>query len=235
MSERGDQPRDDGQPVSQAQGAPTQGGAPQGEYAGQAAVAQESPIDIIQRPGPQQYLKGTVGLMAAFGVLLGVGAYLLGAVGGFSILPSAIQDVQSLVSGQQAQALNEAITKTHEGFLAYFTNELAPFLGFLLAPLIGVVVGTNMEDSKRAKLTTAGASVFTGTVVFVVILGFFASLLVPEVPQSAADSVAGGVSSMVSTDAGSLNYGTLITNAIVVAIPAGLAAASTTYFYDEYF
>ncbi|MHB9285839.1 hypothetical protein ACKVMT_02220 [Halobacteriales archaeon Cl-PHB] len=220
MSERGEQPRADGQPTNQAQG-----GAQQGGYAGQAqAGAQESVGDILGRPKPKNYLQSIVGSMGVVGLLLGVGVFLVAEMGGWSLIPGAATAVST-------QEVTTALSFSHKLTLAYVTNQLTIFLPFLMAPLFGGLVALRMDDSERAKFATSGVGVGAGALLFVIVVGFAASMVVPSVPQSLSQTGGFGTGAMAgSLNLGQVQFGKLIINGIMVAIPAGLAASATAYF-----
>lgn len=228
MSERGEQPSNEGQAGNQHQQV---GGAaqPQGQAARQpaAGAGQEGIGDILQRPGPKSYMQGIIGSMSIVGALLGVGVFLVAEMGGRSLMPGAA----SAVSGEQ---VNTALTFTHKLTLAYVTNELAIFLAFLMAPLFGALVALRMDDTFRAKLATSGVGVGVGALAFTVIVAFIASMVVPSVPQSLAAASAGSFGAAgTSVDLGSVEFGNLIINGIMIGITAGVAASATAYMVEE--
>ena len=228
MSERGEQPRADGQPTNQAQG-----GAQQGGYAGQAqAGGQESIGTILGRPKPKSYMQSIVGSMGVVGILLGVGTFLVAQAGGRSLLPGIVQSVS-------VQGVDQAISATHQLTLAYVTNELAIFLAFMMAPLFGALVALRMDDTERAKLATSGVGVAIGTFVFVVIVAFVASMFVPSASQFTSGlptgtSAVGGFQG-ASFGLGSVNFGNLVINGVLMGIAGGLAASATGYFLSGTF
>ncbi len=231
MSERGEQPREDGQPVNQAQGGHQGGGgAQQGGYAGQAhAGGQESIGNVLQRPKPKSYMQSIIGSMGVAGLLLGVGVFLVAEMGGWSLIPGAATAISS-------PEVTTALAFSHKLTLAYVTNELAIFLAFIMAPLFGALVGLRMDDSERAKYATSGVGVGIGALLFVMIVGFIASMVVPSVPQSLSQTGQFGGTGMASqVNLGQVQFGKLLINGILVAIPAGLAASATAYFTADSF
>lgn len=202
-----------------------------------ASAAQESITDAVQRPGPQSYIKGITGLMAAMGALLGLGIYLVAQIGGRSLLPGIVDEFSG------TSGVEETLAATHQLTIAYIANELAIFLAFLMAPLFGFLVAFKMDDTEQAKMGAAGVGVALGTVAFTFILVIMASMVTPSAGDvmAAASGLEGasGASTQAEMiqgmDLGSINIGNTLTNAILIGIPAGGAAAAVVYFDDRFF
>ncbi|MFA9416168.1 hypothetical protein [Natrinema sp. HArc-T2] len=202
-----------------------------------APGAEESITDAVQRPGPQQFIRGIAGLMGAMGALLGLGVYLVAQIGGRSLLPGIVSEFSG------TSGVEETLAATHQLTIAYMANELAIFLAFLMAPLFGFLVAFKMDDTKQAKMGAAGVGVAVGTVAFTFIVVIIASMVTPSAGDvmSAANSLDGASGASTEAemvqgmDLGSINIGNTVVNSALVGIPAGIAAAAVIYFDEEFF
>ena len=208
---------------------------------GQPAGTQESITDAIQRPGPQSYIQGIAGIMAAMGVLLGFGVFLVAQFGGRSLLPGIVDEFSGM------QGLDETIAASHELTMAYMANEMAIFLAFLMAPLFGALVAFKLDDTRQAKMGAAGVGVAVGSIIFVSIVVVASSIVAPSASAfvEAGAQLEGQEAAAVADDPemqmlqgmelGSINVGNMLINSVLVGIPAGIAAASIIYFDEEFF
>lgn len=220
---------------SQGTGGAVRPGAQQGQA---APGAQESITDAIQRPGPQSYIQGIAGTMAVMGVLLGVGIFLIANLGGRSLLPGMVSEFSGM------GGVEETVTASHKLMIAYMANELAIFLAFLMAPLFGALVSFKLDDTRQAKMGTAGVGVALGTIAFTFIVVIVASMVTPSAGEflSAANQLEGAsgasdpqMQAVQGMDLGSINIGNTLLNSILIGIPAGIAAASIIYFDENFF
>lgn len=222
------------------QGSQSQGNYQQGsQYGGQQQYGGgSSALDDLQRPEPMRFIKGIVGTMVAASVLLGVLIFLLGALGGFPVLPEAA----GMVSGMAG--VGSIFGSSHKLLLGYLTAEVAPFVAFIMAPIFGALVGFRMQSSARTKQLAAGAGTFSGALAFVVIVTVIASMVIPSASAfTEAASSAAGTSSIApgpSTSAaalgslGSVQFGNLIINALLIAVLSGATAAATVFSIDTF-
>jgi hypothetical protein len=204
-----------------------------GEVYEKKETGSESFLDAVQRPTPTRWVKGIAGTMASVGAFISIGVFLIAELGGRSLMPGAVQTFEGGQVGQM-------ITTGHQLTLAYVTNEIAIFLSFLMAPTFGALVAFRMEETNEAKIATAGTGVAVGAFAFVLIVGFVSSVIVPPPPPTMTSgmnlgSIASGTGAVSNLNLGSLDFGNLIINSILVAIPAGIGAATTVYFDDKYF
>ena len=251
----GDQPQQGGQAQggqpqgNQAQGGqPHQGGQPQqGDYGQPPQGGGESPVDALQRPGPQRYLKGIGILSGIAGVAFSVMMILVMKIGGFPVLPAAVQQARNLAAAaggattggataaSPTQQLDAGISTSHQVIISYMSTELAPFIAFGLALVVGVIVATQMSDDGQAKLATAGAGMFVGGLLIVVISSALIGFLGPSVPQSLLSSAgAGGVAGAVNPSLATPQWGNIIINGILAGVGAGAGAAATVFSLDNY-
>lgn len=237
-----------GQPQGQPQSGHQQNAQSDGGYGQpQQGGGSESAVDALQRPGPKKFIKGIGILSAAAGVAFSVMMILVMKMGGFPILPGAVQQARNLAAAaggvgaggataaSPTQQLNAGISTSHQVIISYMSTELAPFIAFGLALVVGVLVATQMADSSTAKVATAGAGMFVGGLLIVVISSALIGLLGPSVPQSllsAAD--AGAVAGAVNTGLAQPQWGNIIINGIVAGIGAGAGAAATVFSLDNF-
>ncbi|MFC7133742.1 MULTISPECIES: hypothetical protein [Salinibaculum] len=250
MSGSGKQPDENDVSEQTRDGRPESGQSRSTEYGQPPQAGGESPIDALQRPGPQRFLKGIAILSAVGGAAFSVMMILVMKIGGFPVLPAATQTArQAAAAAGQFQAgagtstaaspvqqLNAGISTTHEVIVSYMSTELAPFIAFALAILVGVLVATRMADDQQAKLATAGAGMFAGGLIIVVVSSTLISLLGPSIPQSllsSADTTASLVGA-VSPGLASAQWGTIVVNGILAGLGSGAAAAGTVYTLDNY-
>ncbi len=203
-----------------------------------APGAGESITDAVQRPGPQSYIQGITGLMAALGALLGIGIYLVAQFGGRSLLPGIVGEFSG------TSGVEETLAATHQLTLAYMANELALFLAFLMAPLFGFLVATKLDDTKQAKMGAAGVGVALGTIAFTFLVVFAASMVTPSAGdvmsaasslEGASDAASAETEMIQGMDLGSIDIGNTVINSVLIGIPAGLGAAAVVYFDERFF
>ncbi|QGN08004.1 hypothetical protein Hrd1104_12330 [Halorhabdus sp. CBA1104] len=239
-----------GQGGQYAQDQQGQGGqyAQQGQYAQGGGYGGSSLLNDLQRPEPKRYLKGIVGTMGIASVLLGAMTFLLGMIGGFSFVPGAVEVAGSTASAMGTSSgpqVGQALGTTHQLTIGYLTAEIAPFIAFGLAPLIGLFVATRMSDDVQTRRMTAGAGVFLGGFVFVLVTTLMASFIVPSLSaftEAAGSSAAGlgGLPAGASEMSGSLNnlssiqFGNLIINSVIVGLMSGIAAFGAAYAADTF-
>lgn len=207
----------------------------------------ESPVDALQREGPKSYVKGIAILSAVAGVTFSVMMILVMKIGGFPILPEAVDQARNLaatagqVGGTQTgasptQQLDAGISTSHEVIISYMSTELAPFIAFGLAVAVGGLVATQMTDDDQAKLATAGVGMFAGGLIIVVISSALIGFLGPSLPRSLLSAAgAGGVAGAVSPGLAAPQWGNIIINGIMTGVGAGGTAAATVYSLDNFF
>lgn len=220
---------------------------PQGQYRQPPQRGGPSVVDKLQQPKPMGYLKGIVGSFAIGGLLLGGLAVVLGSLGGFSIVPQAVKTAQQLAgaAGESgttaaagpAQLLSQGLSTTHAALLTYIPNLIAPFIALTLAIVFAVVIATQMAEPKGTKLATAAVSTGVGAFVFILGSTLILGLLAPSIPQSlltetglagSASVFGGGVGGL-----GTLQFGNLILNSVIIAVLSGLTAAGIVYAADS--
>jgi hypothetical protein len=180
--------------------------------------------------------------MVAAGILLGVMVFLIGTVGGFTILPEATDTAQSMAEQSgQGDTLDNTLSNTHQTLLGYLTGQIAPFIAFLMAPMFGLVAGTQMSSARKTKQFTAAAGTFVGAILFVFIVTFIASMVVPDLtdfPLGALGTGMGGgeaaALSAVETGLGSIQFLNTLINGVIVGLLSAGTAAATVYITDDF-
>jgi hypothetical protein len=168
-------------------------------------------------------------------------------IGGFPILPEAVNQARNLaatagqVGGSQAgpsptQQLDAGISTSHEVIISYMSTELAPFIAFGLAVVVGGLVATQMTDDGQAKLATAGVGMFAGGLIIVVVSSALIGFLGPSLPQSLLSAAGtGGVAGAVTPGLAAPQWGNIVLNGIMAGVGAGGTAAATVYSLDNFF
>jgi hypothetical protein len=177
-------------------GEPGQPGRGQHQQPVAGGAAQTSIGDILQEPDTKEWVKTIAGSMAVAGLGLGLLVFLLGAFGGMELTRSGAQ-----LSDQRykLQLVNSVF-------------QMAPFLGFAIASVAGLVVGFEMDATDRKRLVTAGAAAFVGLVALVMVAEVIASTQTPA-------------------NAGlSLDYGQALINSVVLGIVAAVMSGGAAYF-----
>ncbi|WP_181687284.1 hypothetical protein [Halorhabdus salina] len=245
-----------GQGGQYPQGQQGQGGQyPQGQQGQQGTFAQGSGfggsnlLNDLQRPEPKRYLKGIVGTMGIASVLLGVMTFLLGLIGGFPFVPGAVEVADSAASAMSASGgpqVGQLMGTSHQLTIGYLTAEIAPFVAFGLAPLIGLFVATQMSEDAQTRRMTAGVGVFLGAFVFVLVTTVIASFVVPSLSAfaEAAGSSAGDLGGFGMAGAtelsgsldnlSSIQFGNLLINSAIVGLMGGIAAFGAAYAADTF-
>lgn len=177
-------------------GEPEQPGRGQHRQTVPGAASQTSIGDILQEPDTKEWIKTIAGSMAVAGLGLGLLVFLLGAFGGMELTSSGTQ-----ISDQQYKLQ-----------LVQSAFQMAPYLGFAIASVAGLVVGFEMDATDRKRLVTAGAAAFVGLVALVMIAEVIAST---QTPSSAGLS---------------LDYGQALINSIVLGIVAAVMSGGAAYF-----
>ncbi len=210
----------------------------------------ESPVDALQRPGPQKYIRGIAILSAAAGAAFSIMMILVMKIGGFPVLPAAVQQARNLAGAaagtgagtgavqgpSPTQQINAGVSTSHEVIITYMSTELAPFIAFGLALVVGVLIATQMSDKPQAKLATAGAGMFVGGLLVVFISSVLISLLGPSLPQSLISGAgAGSAAGAVNPGLAEAQWGNIIINGILAGIGSGAAAAAMVFSLDNYF
>jgi hypothetical protein len=160
------------------------------------AGGQKSIGDILQEPDTKEWLKSITGTMAVAGLGLGLLVFVLGAFGGMELTRSGAQ-----ISDQQ-----------YKLSLVNSVFQMAPFLGFAIASVAGLVVGFEMDATDRKRLVTAGAGAFAGLVALVMVAEIIASTQTPSSAQL------------------SLDYGQALINSVVLGIIAAVMSGGAAYF-----
>lgn len=247
QGQRGGQPQG-GQP----QGGQPQGGQPQGQPQGgygQPPQGGNSPLDQLQQPGPMRFLKGSSVLGAVGGLVFAVMMVLISKIGGFPVLPGATSTIRSQMTGGatggagggaaaagQTQAFDATISTAHQTIIAYMSTELAPFLAFGLAVLVGVLVVTQLDDDSQTKMVAAGAGMFAGGALLVIVSSIVIGILGPSVPQVLLQqSGAGAFASAFNTSLASPQFMNIILNGIFAGLGAGATAVVTVFSLNNFF
>lgn len=185
-----------------AQAAADQPGQPVGNQPRQATPAgatQKSIGDLLQEPDTKEWVKSIAGAMAIVGLGLGVLVFLLGAFGGMELTSNGAQ-----ISDQQYKLQ-----------LVQSVFQMAPFLGFAIASVAGLVVGFEMDAPDRKRLVTAGAAAFVGLVALVMLAEIIASTQTPS-------------------NAGlSLDYGQALINSVALGVIAAIMSSGAAYFATD--
>jgi hypothetical protein len=175
---------------------PGQAGTAQHRQTAPGAASQKSIGDILQEPDTKEWMKSIAGSMAVAGLGLGLLVFLLGAFGGMEFTRSGAQLSDQRYKLQLVQSV----------------FQMAPFLGFAIASVAGLVVGFEMDAPDRKRLVTAGAAAFVGLVALVMIAEVIASTQTPA-------------------NAGlSLDYGQALVNSVALGIVAAVMSGGAAYF-----
>lgn len=177
-----------------------QPGQPVSNQPPQAAGATQKSIgDLLQEPDTKEWIKSIAGTMAVAGLGLGLLVFLLGAFGGLELTRSGTQIPDEQYKLQLVQS----------------AFQMAPYLGFAIASVAGLVVGFEMDATNRKRLVTAGAAGFVGLVALVMVAEIIASTQTP---------------SSVNL---SLDYGQALINSVVLGVVAAVMSGGAAYFATE--
>lgn len=213
-------------------------------------------MDSLKSPEPSSYLKGIIGAMVTAGILLGVLAFILGSIGGFAVLPGAVSDFEDLAEEQESgsggglgqaqpstgatpEDIDRVKSNTHKTLTGYLTSLITPFLAFLMAPIFGTIVAFQMSSSGSTKQLTVAAGTFVGTILFVVIATFIASMVIPDATaflsgEEATSAEAAAQMLGVSTALGSVQFVTLLINSALAGAVTAVTGAATVFSIDNF-
>jgi len=206
----------------------------------------ESPIQAIQRAGPMRFLKGSTILGATTGFVFAIMMVLIGKLGGFPVLPGATETARETAGsgvvggvGQQevsgTEAFDATLATSHETIIAYMSTELAPFLAFGLAVVVGVLVVTRLDESRTNKLATAGAGMFAGGFLLVVVSSLIIGVLGPSIPDVLLEAQgAGAAASAIDTSLASPQFSNILLNGVFAGVGSGATAAATVFSLDSF-
>jgi len=206
----------------------------------------ESPVQAIQRPGPMRFVKGSTILGATTGFVFAIMMVLIGKLGGFPVLPGATETARETAGsgvvggvGQQevsgTEAFDATLATSHETLIAYMSTELAPFLAFGLAVVVGVLVGTRLDEPRTNKLATAGAGMFVGGFLLVVVSSLIIGVLGPSVPDILLEAQGvGSAASAVDTSLASPQFSNILLNGVFAGVGSGATAAATVFSLDSF-
>jgi hypothetical protein len=214
------------------------GQPPQGTGGGSA-------VQTLQQPGPMRFLKGSAILGALGGLIFSLMMILIGKIGGFPILPGATDTARSTAGvastttgtgGTSTQdAFDATLATSHETIIAYMSTELAPFLAFGLAIVVGVLVATRLDAAGSTKMATAGVGMFAGGLLLVVIASAVIGFLGPEIPDVLLRQQGlGAAAGAVDTSLASPEFGNIIFNGVFAGLGSAATAAATVFSLDNF-
>lgn len=169
--------------------------------------------------------------MAGSGLVLGVMIFLLNAIGGLTIVPSTVKQMQSS-SGMASAGVGVALGWANGLSLTYLTAELAPFIAFALSLALVAVVVSRMHETRKNKVTVAALGVFVGAFLFVALSTFTASIVGPTIPTGGMAVGTGFSQPSGAASAGmsqSINFGPLILDSLIIGVGCSILASLTTY------
>lgn len=196
------EPPEDEHAAAPAAGQPEQPFGEQPPRAAPAGATQQSIGDLLQEPDSKRWMKAIAGTMAVAGLGLGLLVFLLGAFGG-----------QELTAGGTG-SIDDAQYKLQ---LVSAVFQSAPYVGFAIASVAGLLVGFRMDASDRKRLVTAAAGGFIGLVALVMVAEILASTQAPSF---------GGQSY-------SLDYGQALINSVAMGVVAALISGGSAYFATD--
>jgi len=222
---------------------------PRGQQRRQPPGGGGNALDSLGDGEPNKFLKGIISTMATVGILLGVLVFLLGMVGGFTVLPGAYDDARQDIEQQasdtdvpaSSQVSSDYIDKvessTYKTVNGYLVSLIAPFLAFLMAPIFGAVVAFQMDGG--SKVQTAAAGTFIGGILFMILATVIASLSIPDIAAFVPEGMGSAVTQQfeaegISTGLGSVRFLKLLINSVVVGAVTAAAAAATTFSIDNF-
>jgi len=245
----GQQPNQSGQSrqsTGQSQGRGAAQQAPRSQQRRQPPGGGGNALDALGEGEPNKYLKGIISTMATVGILLGVLVFLLGAIGGFAVLPGAYDDARQEIEQQasdtgvpgssqvSADYIDKVESSTYKTLNGYLVSLIAPFIAFLMAPIFGIAVAFQMDDG--SKVQTVAAGTFVGAILFMILATFIASLSIPDATAFLPDGLGELATAQmdVSTALGSVQFLTLLIDSVVVGTVTAAAAAATTFSIDNF-
>jgi hypothetical protein len=197
-----------------------------------------------------RFLKGSAILGALGGLAFAVMMVLIGKIGGFPVLPGATDTARTAASatsvgagaggtaaGGGTQAFDAGLSTAHETIIAYMSTELAPFLAFGLAVVIGVLVATRLDDNSTTKLATAAVGMFAGGLLLVVVSSIVIGFLGPSVPQVLLSQAGGGAAAAAGafdTSIASPQFTNIILNGVLAGVGSAGAAAATVFSLENF-
>lgn len=193
-----------------------------------------------------RFVKGSTILGATTGIAFALMMILVGKIGGFPILPGATETArdaaesgavgaagQGDVSG--TEAFDATLATSHETLIAYMSTELAPFLAFGLAVVVGVLVVTRLDESRTNKLATAGAGMFAGGFLLVLVSSLLIGVLGPSIPDILLEAQGAGMAaSAIDTSLASPQFTNIILNGVFAGVGSGATAAATVFSLDRF-
>jgi Na+/proline symporter len=193
-----------------------------------------------------RFLKGSTILGATTGLVFAIMMVLIGKLGGFPVLPGATETAREAAGsgvvggvGQQevsgTEAFDATLATSHETLIAYMSTELAPFLAFGLAVVVGVLVATRLDEPRTNKLATAGAGMFAGGFLLVLVSSLIIGVLGPSVPDVLLESQGvGAAASAVDTSLASPQFSNILLNGVFAGVGSGATAAATVFSLDSF-
>jgi hypothetical protein len=190
-----------------------------------------------------QFIKGSAILGSIAGLIFAVMMVLVGKIGGFPLLPGATDAARAAASeagtigGVNQQVANpEAVFDTtlataYETNIAYTSTQLAPFLAFGLAIVVGVIIATRLNETQNINLATAGIGMFVGGSLLVIITSLIIGFLGPNIPDILfqAQGINSDFASSINTKLTSPQYTNIIVNGIFAGIGSGAVSAATVF------
>ena len=170
-------------------------------------------------------------------------------IGGFPVLPAATDTARQLAEAQaptgglestataspsSVELLNQGISTSHQVIISYMTAELAPFIAFGLALVVGTVVSTQTSEDMQSKFTVSGVGMLIGGFLIVLISSALVGFLGPSIPQSVLDS-AGTQASVVKPGLAAPQWGNIFMNGVMTGVGAAGAAIVTVFSLDTFF
>lgn len=183
------------------------------------------------------------------GIIFGALMVLVMKIGGFPVLPAATDTARQLAEAQaptgglestataspsSVELLNQGISTSHQVIISYMTAELAPFIAFGLALVVGTVVSTQTSEDMQSKFTVSGVGMLIGGFLIVLISSALVGFLGPSIPQSVLDS-AGTQASVVKPGLAAPQWGNIFMNGVMTGVGAAGAAIVTVFSLDTFF
>lgn len=180
-------------------------------------------MDKLKDPVVKEFAKGVTALYGIAGVGLGVLVLLLSFVAKPVVLSEGQVDAID-----ETSEYGEYLAQGYVNELARSVVDLLPILAVLGAVFVGLYAARSFAGDDQTALVAAGSSSFVGSLVMVVVGGYFAASQVSSREDIAEEAGTRAVSEfqVQATD--------LVVNALAVGAAAAIVAAATAYAYDNY-